>query len=239
MRHLQEKVLIIIPCYNEEQRLQFAPFKKAPSQYFFLFVNDGSTDGTGALIMRHVCENIMLFDLPNNMGKGEAIRKGIQHARSLPLFNQLKWVGYWDADLSTPISEIPHFLNYQEYFAPHAEAIFGSRVKRLGSTIKRSYKKHIFGRLFATVVSLLFDLNSYDTQCGAKLFRKELAEKISRKPFISRWIFDVEVILRLKDHNITEYPLSHWEDMKGSKLNLARVSLNIGNDLWKIWKAYK
>lgn len=238
MRYLQEKVLIIVPCYNEEKRLQFQPFKEAPSNHYFLFVNDGSSDGTASLVMQHTSDNIMLLDLAKNGGKAEAVRQGFQHIRSLPLFNQVQWVGYWDADLATPISEISQFLRYQQDFAPNAEAVFGSRVLRMGSTIERSLKRHIFGRFFATVVSNLFGFKSYDTQCGAKLFRTALTDKISREPFISRWIFDVEIVLRLKGHNIVEFPLSYWVDVKGSKLSVTKVAFNIASDLWKIKRAY-
>jgi glycosyltransferase involved in cell wall biosynthesis len=239
MRHMQEKVLIIVPCYNEEKRLQFKPFQDAPSNHYFLFVNDGSTDGTVSLMLQNTSDNIMLLDLEKNGGKAEAVRRGLQHARSLPLFNQIEWIGYWDADLATPINEVSQFLLYQEYFAPNAEAIFGSRVLRMGSTIERSLKRHIFGRFFATVVSNLFGFKSYDTQCGAKLFRKGLVDKISREPFISSWIFDVEVVLRLKGHHIVEYPLSYWVDVQGSKLSISKVAFRIFKDLWKIKRAYR
>ncbi|MDX2001701.1 MAG: glycosyltransferase [Chitinophagales bacterium] len=239
MRYLQEKVLIIIPCYNEEQRLNFQPFQLAPSNFFFLFVNDGSTDGTSALIRPRCSSNIHLYDLSQNQGKAEAVRQGFIQAKSLPFYHELDWVGYWDADLATPLSEIQQFLRYQEYFAPTAQAIFGSRIKRLGSRIIRNARRHFLGRLFATVVSNMFGLESYDTQCGAKLFRKELVDTISHEAFISKWAFDVEIILRLKGIEIVEYPLSYWEDVKGSKLNVAKTALRILGDLRKIRKQYK
>ena len=239
MRSLQEKVLVIVPCYNEEERLHFAPFKEAPSHHYFLFVNDGSADGTSEMIRKQVDNNIMLYDLPHNMGKAEAVRHGFIHARSLPVFNEIGWIGYWDADLATPLSEIDQYLLYREYFAPQAEAIFGSRVLRMGGNITRTFSRHLFGRFFATVISNLFNLNSYDTQCGAKLFRKELTEKISKEAFISRWIFDVEVILRLKGHNLVEYPLDKWVDVAGSKLKVGKVAFNVLRDIWKIRKRYE
>jgi len=73
----------------------------------------------------------------------------------------------------------------------------GSRIKRLGANIKRSEIRHYFGRIFGTATSLILKLPVYDTQCGAKLIRRDLAEIIFRDQFISRWLFDVELIARI------------------------------------------
>jgi glycosyltransferase involved in cell wall biosynthesis len=235
----QENILILVPCFNEELRLNFTPFKRARPNQFFLFVNDGSTDGTAGLIQQHVAGNIMLLDLKQNQGKAEAVRQGMIYAQTLPVFRDVKWVGFWDADLATPIEEIDNFLKYRQTFYPDAEAIFGSRILRLGSTIHRQVKRHYLGRVFATAVSIMTDIKSYDSQCGAKIFLKEIVPIISSEPFISRWAFDVEIILRLKDHIMVEYPLRHWEDVKGSKLNIMKTAFKIISDLYHIRKKYR
>ena len=95
-------------------------------------------------------------------------------------------VGYWDADLATPLAEIPVFI---EKFQSNKElnAVCGSRILRLGSSIRRSVFRHYLGRVFATIVSNILNIPVYDTQCGAKLFRTKHAELIFPKLILARW----------------------------------------------------
>ena len=99
-----------------------------------------------------------------------------------------KLVGYWDADLATPLSTIPEFI---DKFRSNRElvAVCGSRILRLGASIHRSVFRHYFGRVFATIASNILKIPVYVTQFGAKLFRTEHAELIFSKPFLSRWFF--------------------------------------------------
>ena len=102
----------------------------------------------------------------------------------------------------------------------------GSRVKLLGRSIRRSNLRHILGRLSATLISLTLELEVYDTQCGAKLFRvNALTKQIFSRAFQSTWIFDVELIARIiransetPDRLIYEFPLKEWTDIAGSKI---------------------
>lgn len=233
-----QKTLLIVPCYNEEQRLNISAFQQYSERYTFLFVNDGSTDGTAALIDKHTSNNILLLDLKQNQGKAEAVRQGFLHALTLPTANQIEWIGFWDADLATPLSEIDNFFIFRENFSPSAEVIIGSRVKRKGSTVERELKRHLLGRVFATVVDSMFKLGCYDTQCGAKLFKKELVPLFASEPYISSWAFDVELLIRIRDKNIVEYPLVHWHDVAGSKLKVSRIAFKIMKDLLKMKKKY-
>lgn len=235
-----QKALIIVPCYNEAARLNIEAFKQYANRYYFLFVNDGSTDGTAALINQHATPKLLLLDLPKNQGKAEAVRQGFLHVATLPANNDIDWVGFWDADLATPLTEIDNFFKYRETFAPDAEAILGSRFKRLGSNVKRSVKRHFLGRLFATAVDNLFHLGCYDTQCGAKLFKKKLIPVFASEPYISSWAFDVELLIRLKRHGakMVEYPLIYWEDVAGSKLKVSKVAFSIIRDLLRMRSKY-
>ena len=102
---------------------------------------------------------------------------------------------------------------------------------RIGARVKRSTVRHYFGRVFATAASMLLKIPVYDTQCGAKTFRADLAKQIFAEPFISSWLFDVELmarILSLKGKAITltillEVPLHEWIDKKGSKIRIKHL----------------
>ena len=106
-------------------------------------------------------------------------------------------------------------------------AVCGSRILRLGASIHRSFFRHYFGRVFATVASNILNIPVYDTQCGAKLFRAEHAELIFSEHFLSRWFFDVELFARSIElmgrqktvHSIYEVPLSQWHDQGVSKVS--------------------
>lgn len=225
---------VVVPCYNEAARLpvdRFAGFLAAHSDTALLFVNDGSTDRTRDRleeIRRAVPARAQLIDLPRNAGKGEAVRRGMLDAFG----RSPTYVGFWDADLSTPLETIPEFVALLAE-RPDLEWVTGARVQLLGRDIRRSPLRHYLGRIFATAVSLSLDLAVYDTQCGAKLFRATPSFRaLLEEPFLSRWIFDVELYARLirqRRHDggpapeqvVYEYPLPHWEDVRGSKVGPA------------------
>jgi hypothetical protein len=121
-------------------------------------------------------------------------------------------------------------------------------VRLLGRDVRRKASRHYLGRLFATVVSTMLRLPVYDTQCGAKLFRAtpELAG-ILAEPFLSRWVFDVEIIARQMrasgldagqvEQQIVECPLRRWDDVAGSKVH-ATDFLTAFWDVVRIWRRY-
>jgi glycosyltransferase involved in cell wall biosynthesis len=166
-----------------------------------------------------------ILNLPQNQGKAEAVRQGLLSA----INSQPDYVGFWDADLATPLDAIPEFLDLAES-RPNLEMIFGSRVKLLGRRIERRPTRHYIGRVFATAVSAILGVAVYDTQCGAKVFRVSSSIKaLFQEPFQSRWIFDVEILARLiqarrgkqlpqPEQVISEFPLLEWKDVPGSKL---------------------
>src|SRR5690606_29745873 len=105
--------------------------------------------------------------------------------------------------------------------------VLGSRVLRLGAVIQRSALRHYLGRIFATIASNILDIKVYDSQCGAKLFEVNMAEVLFQKPFISKWLFDLELLYRLKlnspdqfFNNTLEVPLRHWEEKGDSKIKI-------------------
>ena len=241
---------IVVPCYNEAQRLpseRFVEFVHEGRGIDFLFVNDGSKDNTLEVLQRLaiVCgPSVQVLDKKVNGGKAEAVRDGMNHVIES---GTSAFVGFWDADLATPLPAISQLL--QELIDdPHLEMVFGSRVRLLGRHVHRQAVRHYLGRVFATVVSIMLRLPIYDTQCGAKIFRitPELAQVLSR-PFISRWVFDVEIIARFMALNqgdpqvlhdtIYEFPLESWEDVAGSKVKSGDFLLAF-LDTFRIYSTY-
>jgi dolichyl-phosphate beta-glucosyltransferase len=217
-----QKICIVIPCYNEEDRLPVTQFIESydKSSYSYYFINDGSKDQTKDVITELIKgreDRFFLLDIKKNKGKSEAVRLGILAASNK---NQYSIIGYLDADLATPLSEVETITNRisdKIFFA------FGSRVKRVGTNIKRKWYRHIFGRIFATIASKILNTGVYDTQCGAKFFKVDIVNVVFTEPFKTKWIFDLEIFLRILNiYNINEIaievPIQEWKDVSGSKL---------------------
>jgi len=162
--------------------------------------------------------------MERNRGKAEAVRCGfLESFRS-----GYDFIGYWDADLATPLETIPRFCELLE--DGRVDGVIGSRVLLLGRRIRRRAVRHYLGRVFATCASLAIGLPVYDTQCGAKIFRNtERLRQVFRTPFRVNWTFDVEILARFlllerlfggpaTRDRIVEYPLERWDDVPGSKL---------------------
>lgn len=223
-------VHLVVPCYNEAARLDRAAFTRALQAMPWLhlwFVNDGSTDETAGVLegIRHgEPDRVRLLTLPHNVGKAEAVRQGLQAACAAGGL-----CGFWDADLSAPLAELTA-LRDQLAISPQYEWVWGARVRTLGRHIERRASRHYLGRLFATVASITLGVPSYDTQCGAKLFRAApLLEAVIAEPFASRWIFDVELLSRANallegsgrpgvEAVVFEQPLHTWMHRAGSKV---------------------
>lgn len=226
-----QNLCLVIPCFNEASRLDVASLRRFLDSGFrghILFVDDGSRDNTLELLQQlhqgYKSRTAILPCTPNR-GKGEAVRSGILHA--LDQFRP-EIVGFWDADLATPLDTVERFHSVLES-RPGIEMVFGSRVKLLGRDVRRRAARHYLGRVFATAASIILRLPIYDTQCGAKLFRVgPQTRQVFAEPFLSRWVFDVEIIaryLQLYDRDtkrlervIYEYPLETWIDVAGSKV---------------------
>ena len=235
------RIALLIPCYNERNRLAVEPFKQfASHQLQFIFMDDGSKDQTYEFLQSHFgnSPHMKVLRVAKNGGKAEAIRQAMLHLAKEKQLSQYDWIGYWDADLATPLSEVAHMLAYRELFYSDCTALLGSRVARLGSNIKRSYIRHYLGRIFATAVDLIVGIKPYDSQCGAKIFKSDLIELAFSEPFLSNWIFDIEILLRLKNERLVEYPLQTWQDVPGSKVKVSREIFRVLRDLYRIRKRY-
>jgi dolichyl-phosphate beta-glucosyltransferase len=238
--------VVVVPCFNEASRLPGEAFLACVAdmpRVRFLFVDDGSRDGTAELLATlrsRAPHAIDVLVLPDNVGKAEAVRHGVLHA----LGGAPRFVGYWDADLATPLEELTRFIDVLERRAD-VVLVMGARVALLGRDIRRSPLRHYLGRAFATAASWMLGLRVYDTQCGAKLLRADrVREGVFVKPFVTRWLLDIEILQRVRRLEglprwpaavrcIHEQPLDSWRDVRGSKLSL-RQMLRAGLDLVRL-----
>jgi dolichyl-phosphate beta-glucosyltransferase len=241
--------VIVIPCYNEAARLApmaFLRFTEMRPDCRLLFVNDGSTDET--MVHLHRLRDlghgqIEILDLPQNSGKAEAVRRGMLHGFD----SGARYVGFLDADLAAPLSVIPQFCDVLDR-RPDCHLVVGCRLPLLGRVIARRYFRQVLGNLFCVAASGVLRLSIRDTQCGAKLFRvTPECRQVFSTPFVSRWIFDVEVMKRLlrlwrRSRNVDsrqaifEYVLDEWHEIKGSKLrptDFLRAFLELFRIAWQ------
>lgn len=239
-------LIIVVPSYNESKSLKkkkFFSFLKQNPKVGVCFVNDGSTDNTLEILKTYEAHNpqqIFVYDCKKNQGKAGATLKGINYC--LENLEFLK-IAYLDADLATPLKEC---YRISKKLKGDLEFVFGSRIKKLGSRIERSYFRFFTGRIIATFISNILDLGVYDTQCGVKVFTKELAKPVFKQPFISKWLFDVEIFFRIiEEYNreevkikMKEIPLRKWIDKGDSKVKMSYF-FKLWFDLLKINKAYK
>ena len=229
--------VVVVPCYNEAARLDSGEFIGMVDRHdslSLLFVDDGSTDSTTALLTS-LSEHprISALFLPANGGKAEAVRQGLLAASN----RDAAWLGYVDADLATPPAEIERLIDIATD-SPDSDCIFGSRIRLCGSQVTRHLSRHLAGRVFATLADFVLDAHVYDTQAGAKFFRNtpELRHCL-RDPFADRWSFDVELFGRLGRVGVfpqraKEIPMRIWIDRDGSK-----VSVTAGvRSMWSLAK---
>jgi glycosyltransferase involved in cell wall biosynthesis len=218
---------LVVPCYREAGRLRqadFLAFLAARPNAHLLFVDDGSDDGTAealAALCQRANGRARVLRLDANRGKAEAVRRGLVEAQR----EGAAYLGWWDADLAAPLSESDALVEALQRDGGLLLAM-GSRVKMLGRRIERRALRHYVGRVFATAASLLLRLGVYDTQCGAKVFRDDPRTRaLFAEPFRSRWLLDVEVLLRMEGvpgaepaRSVIEVPLGEWRDVPGSKV---------------------
>jgi len=237
---------IVIPCYNEEKGIsnkEYSNFLNNNPEAFICFVNDGSKDNTlgvlNALKEKHPTQ-IDVLSLKKNSGKAEAVRAGINYCN---INHRHQYIGYLDADLATTLEE---FIELRNYLQGEIVFGFGSRIRKIGSTIERENSRFLIGRVVATFISNILDIKVYDTQCGSKLFTKEISELLFKKEFISRWLFDVEIFYRMihlfgKEKAIKkmiEVPLKLWVEKGDSKVKFT-YGFKLWFDLFEIQRKYQ
>ncbi len=236
----QPYLSIIIPAYNEAERIPQTllsidkHLSHADYSYEILVVNDGSRDNTGTIVknMAKMVKNLKLIDMPENSGKGGAVRQGILLATGrIRLFA--------DADNSTSIDQ---FEKMMPLFKEGYEVVIGSRALK-GSTLDpaESPYRQLSGKIGNLVFQLTLGLwGIYDTQCGFKAFTEEAAEKIFKIATIVGWGFDVEILTlaRRMGYKIGTIPV-HWVNDTRSHVKAStylKVLKETAIIRWKLWR---
>ncbi|KAL0844596.1 hypothetical protein Bca101_017842 [Brassica carinata] len=264
-----EKYLsLIVPAFNEEQRLPAAleetmdylesrASRDNSFSYEVVIVDDGSVDGTKRVafdfVRKYTVDNIRFIPLGKNQGKGEAIRKGMMHARGELLL-------MLDADGATKVTDLEKLENQIHAVAREESSIrdpalkhtdfrigdvqvsaFGSRAhleEKALATVKfcnvldtRKWYRNFLMKGFHLVVLLAAGSGIRDTQCGFKMFTRAAARRLFTNVHLKRWCFDVELVFLCKRFNIPMLEISvNWSEIPGSKVSL----LSIPNMLWEL-----
>ena len=220
---------VVIPCYNEEERLlskEFLNFVEEHSGYHLCFVNDGSTDRTFEVLQelkKGREEYISVYDCFKNGGKAEAVRQGMLF---LEKFKYLDYIGFLDADLSTNLKDFDALVSTIE--TSSFKIVSGSRISRMGANITKESARKIISLSINYIIRKILGMDFKDTQCGAKIMNREIIQVAFQKKFVTKWLFDVEIFMRMRKHFgtkkaqafICEQPLNRWVHADGSKLSM-------------------
>jgi dolichyl-phosphate beta-glucosyltransferase len=242
----EKKFAVIVPCYNEATRLpfdDFLAFAKNNNDVLICFVNDGSKDATLEVLnkLKALSSNIEVYDMPANGGKSEAVRNGMLYVHQN---YKATYIGFLDADLATTAEEWLQMAKYGEQNKVFG-AVVGSRIQRLGANIVRDDNRSILSSIIKKFIKIILKTPFQDTQCGAKIFNRNIVPSLFSTPFMTPWLFDVEIFLRLQSKfgktalpkGVLEYPLLNWTEIGGSKLKL-KDSIKIPLQLAKLHYKY-
>jgi dolichyl-phosphate beta-glucosyltransferase len=233
-------ISVIIPAYNEAERIE--PYLDAIQHYFtsrgesyeVLVVNDGSHDGTAALIRARMPRDprLGLVHYPRNRGKGHAVRMGMLAARgALRLFA--------DADGSTPIEEIER-LRYQVERCG-ADVAIGSRAQA-SAEVQRVVKRHrwLIGQCFRFLRQLFLQVGVMDSQCGFKLFTARAAESLFAVARLDGFAFDVEILyLAVRAGMVIREVAVNWFDSPATRVNLWLDPIQMLRDTVRIQRLHR
>ncbi|KAK6456486.1 nucleotide-diphospho-sugar transferase [Scheffersomyces xylosifermentans] len=232
---------IVIPCYNETQRLgvmldeAFEYLEaKYPNKYEILIVDDGSSDGTDKYAIKKANEFklkphvLRVIQLTQNRGKGGAVTHGLLHSRGrLMLFA--------DADGATKFADIDNLIAFLDGLDKNEPGLaIGSRAHMVNTdaVVKRSFIRNFLMYGLHTLVYIFGIRDVKDTQCGFKMFNYNAVKNIFPHMHTERWIFDVEVLLlgEIQNMKLKELPVN-WQEIDGSKVDLAHDSIEMAIDL--------
>ncbi|MCH2194224.1 response regulator [Kordia sp.] len=243
----QRCVGVVIPCYNEAERLlstEFTDFIDKNSGYHLCFVNDGSKDNTLEVLYKLQKgreDFITVYDCEKNGGKAEAVRLGMLYMAQRA---DLDYIGFLDADLSTDLADFDDMASTIEN--SDFKIVSGSRISRMGANITKESARKVISMTINFIIRNILSMNFKDTQCGAKIFHKDVINLAFDKKFITKWLFDVEIFMRMRKHfgldkaraMMCEKPLKRWIHADGSKLSM-KDSIKIIGQLGQIAWFYR
>jgi dolichyl-phosphate beta-glucosyltransferase len=222
-------ISVVIPAYNEEQRIGSTVKKIAA--YFegqdveIIVVSDGSKDKTKEVVEDLKLKRVKVIEYSPNRGKGYAVKTGVMAAKG-------EYILMSDADLSTPIEQFAKFKSYMS----HGDVIIGSRALRRSLITKHQpWYRELIGKIFNKIVRVLAVRGIHDTQCGFKFFSRKAAMDIFPKLTIDGFGFDVEALMlaRKLGYEIKELPVV-WENDERSKVSPIKHSVKMFFEVMKI-----
>jgi glycosyltransferase involved in cell wall biosynthesis len=224
-------VSVVVPCFDESQRLPQLRdgYRRLASMVDeVIIVDDGSTDGSAELVadmfVSDQSSNIRLVELGENVGKGAAVSAGVLEAHG-------DAVVFMDADLATDLADLTPLVSALD----RHDVVIGSRVMPGHVVIGGHWHRSLMGRAFNRFVSLSTGLRLSDTQCGFKAFRSQWARVLFTDLELSRFAFDVEVLLRARSLGLSigEIPV-HWTAVDGSHVHPVRDSWRMLRDVRRL-----
>ena len=240
---MKQGLSIIFPIYNEQNRIEksFSDIEKfVETNTIFdleiIFVNDGSSDATDYRIKKFLKKNdkdlYKYFYSKENMGKGHALKMGVKNA-------QKDWVLTTDIDLSVPLNQINDWFSEYNIEKNSTKVFIGSRNDKNSKVVKKIYR-FILGMIFSNLIKFLFKVDIKDTQCGFKLYKKDVAKRVFDELEIFGFAHDIELIQRINNHKILiqELPVT-WTHIPESKLNILLDPIKMIIDIIKIYRKFK
>lgn len=221
---------IVIPSYNEARRLPGTLdhmqryLDGSGREYELILVDDGSTDGTLTFMrdLERRCPRVRVVSLRGNRGKGRAVAEGVRSSRGDAVL-------FSDADLSTPIEELP---NLEEALEAGADVVCGSRAAPGSREVNQALYRQLMGKAFNFLVRLMLLPDVADSQCGFKLFRGMVARELFGALRTDGFAFDVEIIWRAREagYRVQEVPV-RWLNSDATRVSPLRHSLQMLRDL--------